>query len=135
MRFFRKLFAFPIIGMLTGKIYGVPVSRNPMLWIPYLLLLPVLLAGFLLLMVLYVVFVAIHISVSLIAPDLLRSRCPHCNRRGLSGGRLAGDASINDGDDRDFFWSECHYCRHQFHEFDDGARIHIPPGDTRFLPE
>jgi hypothetical protein len=61
-----------------------------------------------------------------------RGLCPHCGRRGLKGGLMAGDASLHNGDTRDFIWSECHYCHHQFHKFNDQSIIHIPPDDPRY---
>lgn len=38
---FRQLISFPSAGLRSGKINGITVSRNPLAWIPYLLILPV----------------------------------------------------------------------------------------------
>ena len=58
MRLFRLLFLFPFEGLRTGKILGVTVSRNPILWIPYLILTPIVLIGFAFLaLVIYPVFI------------------------------------------------------------------------------
>src|SRR5688572_2017090 len=126
MRWLRQLLYFPIAGLITGTIYGVKVSRNPLAWIPYLLLLPVF-------VVLIPIVRIVSIPISFILMTCFRARCPHCSRRGLSGGRVVGDPSLHEGDDRDFHWSECRYCHNQFHHFDDRSWIHIPPTDSRYV--
>src|ERR1041385_1836093 len=55
-----------------------------------------------------------------------RGRCHYCHRRGLGGTRVHGD-------DGPYFWSECAYCHHQFHTFDDHSFIHIAPDDVRYI--
>jgi len=79
-----------------------------------------------------IAFVA-SVPITILYETVLRRRCPHCHRRGLRGGRIAGDPSVHDGDDRDFNWAECDYCHHQFHTFDDRSSIHIPPTDSRYI--
>jgi hypothetical protein len=36
-----RLLKLPISAFTTGHIYGIPVTRNPIAWIPFLVLLPV----------------------------------------------------------------------------------------------
>lgn len=80
-----------------------------------------------------VVFLALAaIPMMILHETLLRGRCHHCGRLGLRGGRILGDATLHPGDSRDFFSSECDYCRHQFHTFDDRSVIHIAPQDPRY---
>ena len=62
-----------------------------------------------------------------------RGRCPNCQHRGLKGVRIHGDPAVHNGDARDYFFSECEYCDHQFHGFDDGLLIHIKPSDPRYI--
>jgi hypothetical protein len=73
------------------------------------------------------------IPMTILSETILRGRCPHCQRRGLRGGRVLGDATLHGGDSRNFFWSECDHCHHQFHRFDDGTSVHIPPDDSRYV--
>jgi hypothetical protein len=80
-----------------------------------------------------VLVVVAAVPMFILSQTVLRGRCQHCGRRGLRGVRLAGDTTLHPGDNRPFHFSECDYCKHQFHRFDDRSRIHIPPEDPRYI--
>ena len=81
----------------------------------------------------WVLAMLIGIPVTILVNTVLRGRCSHCGRRGLRGARICGDETLHPGDARAFQFSECDYCKYQFHTFDDRSRIDIPPGDPRYL--
>ena len=125
-----RLLLFPFVGMWTGKIHGIPCSRSPLAWIPFFLLLPIVLILAVAVSVIYVVCLPVAL---LLLHTIFRGKCPNCQRRGLRGARIAGDPSLHEGDDRCFHFSECDFCHHQFHSFDDESQIHIPPTDSRYF--
>jgi len=81
---------------------------------------------FILFLPLYLFAFIIAAPITVLGHTIFRGRCHHCHRRGLSGVRVQGDS-------RPYFWSECDYCHHQFHTFDDRSFVHIPPEDSRYL--
>jgi hypothetical protein len=73
----------------------------------------------------------IAIPVTILTETVLRGRCPDCHRRGLRGVRVAGDSKASDGETRDFQWSECDYCHHEFRHFDDRTFRRTSPPDPQ----
>ena len=69
---FRQLIGFPIAGLRSGKINGVTVSRNPLAWIPYLLILPVVFIIYPLIML--IVYPIIIVSSNISARAFARKR-------------------------------------------------------------
>ena len=77
----------------------------------------------------------IGIPLTILFNTVLRGRCYRCGRRGLRGARSPGDAALHPGDSRAFYFSECDYCKYQFHTFDDRSRLDIAPDDPRYVTE
>jgi hypothetical protein len=81
----------------------------------------------------WILAMLIGIPMTILFNTVLRGRCYHCGRRGLRGARAPGDETVHPGDSRPFHFSECDYCKYQFHTFDGRSRLDIPPGDPRYV--
>jgi hypothetical protein len=70
VRIFLQLFRFPIQGLRTGQIYGVPVSQNFFAWLPFLVLLAFLPLLIMLLIAAFVVCFVIFFAKELLTDPL-----------------------------------------------------------------
>jgi len=59
---FALLFHFPWSAFRHGHIYGVPITRNPIAWIPYLLALPFMLLVWFLIVLGYVLLLPVALA-------------------------------------------------------------------------
>ena len=81
----------------------------------------------------WVLAMVVSIPATILVNTVFRGHCYHCGRRGLRGARCGGDDTVHPGDSRPFHFSQCDYCKYQFHTFDNHSRIDIPPDDPRYV--
>ena len=79
-----RLLKLPISAFTTGRIYGMPVTRNPIAWIPFLVLLPVCILALAILNIVCIVLSPIFLGYCSVAAWLWRRKGGAFSEQGIA---------------------------------------------------
>jgi hypothetical protein len=79
-----RLLKLPISAFTTGRIYGVPITRNPIAWIPFFVLLPVCILALAILNIVCIVLSPIFLAYCSVAAWLWHRKDGAFSEQGLA---------------------------------------------------